>query len=118
MRAARDDAEPVRWLVGRSLPYGDGVTFWALGEMIKAQAGILDSDPPERAAERLDAAVAAVLPDDPQQAWVRQRLGALVGLETGTVLASDRRPEAFAAWRRFFEALAESRPLVLVFEDL
>ena len=33
-------------------------------------------------------------------------------------LGGDRRDESFAAWRYFFEATAESRPLVLVFEDL
>ena len=41
------DAEPgeiVHWRHGRCLPYGDGVTFWALGEIVKAQAGILESD--------------------------------------------------------------------------
>src|SRR5207248_7319642 len=42
----------------------------------------------------------------------------LVGLEAGTGLGGDRRGEAFAAWRRFFEALADQRPLVLVLEDL
>jgi hypothetical protein len=42
----RVDAEPelITWRQGRSLPYGEGVTFWALGEMVKAQAGILETD--------------------------------------------------------------------------
>ena len=34
----------VTWRRGRSLAYGEGVAFWALGEMVKAQAGILESD--------------------------------------------------------------------------
>ena len=42
----------VFWRHGRSLPYGEGVTFWALSEMVKAQAGILESDDPEQASER------------------------------------------------------------------
>ena len=43
-----DPNGPDHWRQGRSLPYGDGVTFWALGEMVKAQAGILETDSPER----------------------------------------------------------------------
>src|SRR5206468_2727728 len=50
--------------------------------------------------------------------WVESHLRPLVGLETETGLGGDRRGEAFAAWRRFLEALAEQRPLVLVLEDL
>ena len=42
----------------------------------------------------------------------------LVGLGEADELSADRRSEAFAAWRRFFEGLADERPLVLVFEDL
>ena len=45
--------ELIYWRQGRSLPYGDGVTFWALAEMVKAQAGILETDSPDEAAEKL-----------------------------------------------------------------
>ena len=45
------DAELVRWRQGRSLPYGEGVTFWALGEIVKAQAGILENDTPAAGGE-------------------------------------------------------------------
>jgi hypothetical protein len=54
----------------------------------------------------------------PDADWVRRHLGALVGLGNGGVLGGGDRSEMFAAWRHFFEALAEQRPLVLVFEDL
>ena len=106
----------VYWRQGRSLPYGDGVSFWALGEMVKAQAGILESDAAEDAAAKLAAAVAAVLPNEAEAPWVTEHLSPLIGVGAGASAAG--RPEAFAAWRRFFEALAEQRPLVLVFEDL
>ncbi len=108
----------VLWRHGRSLPYGEGVTFWALAEMVKAQAGILESDRPGQAAEKLHAAVAAVVPAGVESEWVERHLRPLVGLESEEQSAEDRHGEAFAAWRRFFEELAESRPLVLVFEDL
>ena len=106
------------WHYGRSLPYGEGVTFWALGEMVKAHAGILESDGPEQAEEKLRRAVSAVLPERADAIWVERHLRPLAGLETEDVGTGDRRNEAFAAWRRFLETLADHRPLVLVFEDL
>ena len=108
----------VFWRHGRSLPYGDGVTFWALSEMVKAQAGILESDTPEDADEKLRQGVARFVPDAEEAAWIERHLRPLAGLVTDETWTADRRSEAFAAWRRFFEALAETRPLVLVFEDL
>src|SRR5207342_943659 len=56
-----EQAEPVVWRQGRCLPYGEGITFWALGEIVKAQAGVLESDGPEEASEKLAAAVRAVV---------------------------------------------------------
>ncbi|MEX2646998.1 MAG: AAA family ATPase, partial [Gaiellaceae bacterium] len=116
----RVDALPefVTWRQGRSLPYGDGVSFWALGEMAKAQAGILETDSPEAVGEKLAAMVAALVADEPERGWVELHLRPLVGLGADAELGGDRRAEAFAAWRRFFEALAEQGPAVLVFEDL
>ena len=38
------DSQLIFWRQGRSLPYGEGVSFWALAEMVKAQAGILETD--------------------------------------------------------------------------
>jgi class 3 adenylate cyclase/tetratricopeptide (TPR) repeat protein len=103
--------EQIRWRLGRCLPYGDGITFWALGEIAKAEAGILETDPPEVAAAK----IAAMIPDDaPDAPWLRARLRPLAGL-----LAPEAAlEENFAAWRAFLELLAEGRPSVLVFEDL
>jgi hypothetical protein len=50
--------------------------------------------------------------------WVARHVGALAGVGSEEPAGGDRRSEVFAAWRQFFEALAEARPLVLVFEDL
>jgi predicted ATPase/class 3 adenylate cyclase len=109
--------ELVYWRQGRSLPYGDGVSFWALGEMMKAQAGILESDSAEGAERKLHETVTHAVADSTEAAWIEGHLRPLVGL-SGETLGVDRRGEAFAAWRGFFEALAEQRPLVLVFEDV
>jgi class 3 adenylate cyclase/tetratricopeptide (TPR) repeat protein len=107
----------VYWRHGRSLPYGDGVTFWALAEIVKAQAGILETDDSQQAEAKLHAAVAVAVPGEEDHDWLERHLRPLVGLEAEDA-APDRRTDAFAAWRRFFESLAEQRPLVLVFEDL
>ena len=110
--------ELTSWRQGRSLPYGEGVSLWALGEIVKAQAGVLETDDEDGTATKLREAVAALVTDDADAQWLERHLRPLVGLEGGAELGADRRSEAFAAWRRFLEALAEQRPLVLVFEDL
>jgi class 3 adenylate cyclase/tetratricopeptide (TPR) repeat protein len=100
------------WRQGRSLPYGEGVSYWALAEMVKAQAGILETDSDDEAEAKLVRAVDQLIEEDAD--WVLSHLRPLVG--QGTTAGSQE--EAFAAWRRFFEAMAEQRPLVLVFEDI
>jgi class 3 adenylate cyclase/tetratricopeptide (TPR) repeat protein len=120
-QAIERDQRLVTWRQGRSLPYGEGVSFWAVGEMVKAQAGVLETDTEAEAADKLVAAVGRLLPDETEARWVTAHVRPLAGLageDGGGGGTADRRGEAFAAWRRFFEALAEQRPLVLVFEDL
>jgi class 3 adenylate cyclase/tetratricopeptide (TPR) repeat protein len=114
----KERAADVTWRQGRCVPYGAGVTFWALGEIFKAEAGILEADSAAEAAEKLGAAVAEVLRDDNEAEWVEGHLRPLVGLTRSNGAWRDRRSEAFFAWRRFLEALANVRPLVLAFEDL
>ena len=118
-RPAGAGPEPrVSWRVGRSHPPGEGATLWALAEIVKAQAGILDSDSPEQADQKLRRAVENVITDVADAAWVERHLRPLVGLDVEEIDSGNRREEAFAAWRHFLVLLAEQRPLVLVFEDL
>ena len=98
------------WRQGRCLPYGEGITFWALGEVVKAQAGILESDSPAEAEAKLN----AVVPPGPDQAWMRERLLPLIGLES----TAANRDESFTAWRLFLEGMAADHPAVVVIEDL
>jgi predicted ATPase len=114
------DADPglVTWRQGRCLAYGDGVTLWALAEIVKAQAGIVEQDTRETAREKIHAAVVEALAGSGDETWVESHLLPLVGLEDEAELEGDRRGEAFSAWRRFLEGLAEQRTLVVVFEDL
>ena len=111
--------EIVFWRQGRCLPYGEGITFWALGEIIKAQAAILESDSPDDAAEKLGEAVENVVEDASERDWFNARLAPLVGAQVvDESEAAERAESSFTAWRRFLEAIAAQRPLVLVLEDL
>jgi class 3 adenylate cyclase/tetratricopeptide (TPR) repeat protein len=117
-RAAAEEPEPAAWQLGRCLPYGEGVTFWALGEMVKGWAEILETDTAREAGRKLRRTVEAAIADATEAAWAEGHLRSLVGLAGEVESGSDRRTEAFAGWRRFLEAQAARRPLVLVFEDL
>jgi class 3 adenylate cyclase/tetratricopeptide (TPR) repeat protein len=104
------------WREGRCLPYGEGVTFWALSEVVKAQAGILEAEPAGEAAGKLRMAVDSLVDDEDEAAWLRLRLAPLAG--TGDVDVTTERGELFSAWLRFLEVLSARNPLVLVLEDL
>jgi class 3 adenylate cyclase/tetratricopeptide (TPR) repeat protein len=108
--------ERIYWRQGRCLPYGEGVTYWALGEMVKAQAGVLESDPADVVMSKLQTALSVVSEDEAERDWLRGRLAPLAGVG-GSNWERDTREEAFAAWVRFMESIAARRPMVLVFED-
>ncbi len=108
----------IAWRQGRCLPYGDGVSYWALGEMVKAEAGILETDPEGEASDKLDRTVTELLTDADERGWVSRHLRPLVGLAQERGSGDEGSDEGPAAWRRFLEALAERRPTVLIFEDL
>jgi len=104
----------VRWHKGRCLSYGEGVAYWALAEMVRGRAGILENDDADAAAVRLAASVAEHVPDVQDRDWVEPRLAHLLGLADATF----EREDLFAAWRLYFECLADGAPTMLVFEDL
>lgn len=106
-------AGTVYWHTGRSLAYGDGVTFWALGEMIRERAGLLESADVATTRERIAGVVEQHVPDAGEQGWIQAALLALLGQQAE--ISSD---QLFAAWRTFFERLAATAPVVMVFEDL
>jgi class 3 adenylate cyclase/tetratricopeptide (TPR) repeat protein len=110
--------ELITWRQGRCLPYGDGVSYWALGEIVKAEAGILETDPDEAAAGKLDRTVTELIPDADERGWVARHLRRLVGLAQDRGSGEESSEESQAAWRRFLESLAERRPTVLIVEDL
>jgi class 3 adenylate cyclase/tetratricopeptide (TPR) repeat protein len=109
---------PIRWLRGRSLPYGEETPFWALAEIVKAHAGIARRDDPATTETKLRRAVRDALQDEAGADWVEGHLRPLVGLPGEDRVRSDSRAEGFAAWRRLFEALAQQHALALLFEDI
>ena len=110
------DAELISWRQGRSLPYGESVGFWPIAEMVKAEAGIMESDPPAEVSDKVRRIAEGVAHANID--WLAEHLLRVVGVGGDMPVSPDRRSEAFAAWREFFEELAEQGPLVLVFEDL
>jgi len=114
-RSVEESPELIRWRQGRSLPYGEGVSFWSLAEIVRAQAGMLETDDADELTEKLHRVVEEIGIEAAEAAWVERHLRPLAGLpEEGDA----SREERFTAWRRFLEGLAEDRLLVLVFEDL
>ncbi|MFN2468967.1 MAG: AAA family ATPase [Gaiellaceae bacterium] len=117
-RKLADTGEPLLWRQGRCVPYGEGLAYGAFAEIVKAQAGILESDPAVAAGEKLARTVEAAVDDPHEAAWIVRHLRLLAGLDAGSAPPADRRGEAFAAWRRYVEQIASDGLTVLLFEDL
>ena len=98
---------------GRSPAYGEGISFWALGEMVRRRAGLLETDDEATTRAKIAEAVATHVPDEVERRWIEPALLALLGIGVGSV-APD---ELFAAWRTFFERMASTQPVIMVFED-
>jgi class 3 adenylate cyclase/tetratricopeptide (TPR) repeat protein len=108
-------AETVYWHQGRSAAYGEGVTFGALGEMVRMRAGINEAEDAASSRAKLEACVAEYVTDGDEQRWIEPRLAHLLGLADAP---SGDREELFSAWRTFFERISSLGVTVLVFEDL
>jgi len=103
------------WHRGRCLAYGEGVTYWALAEMVRMRARIVEGEDQTSATAKLHEVIAQYVHDPEEREWVEPRLAHLLGLEERTA----RDPEdLFSAWRVLFERMAEDSPVVLVFEDM
>jgi class 3 adenylate cyclase/tetratricopeptide (TPR) repeat protein len=103
------------WHRGRCLSYGEGVTYWALADMVRMRARIAEDEEQSSAIAKLAAVVEEHLTDGEERRFAEPRLRHLLGLEENTRF---EREDLFAAWRLFFERLADVYPTVLVFEDM
>ena len=105
--------EKVWYHDGRSPAYGEGISFWALGEMVRERCQLLETDDARTTRAKVAESLALHVPDPDERRWIEPALLTLLGIET-TAAGSE---QLFAAWRTFFERLAATAPVVLVFED-
>jgi len=105
--------DTVWWHNGRSPAYGEGITFWALGEMVRGRCGLLETDDEATTRAKVTEILAEHVADPEERRWIEPALLVLLGVESG--IGSE---QLFAAWRTFFERLSVSGAVVLVFEDL
>lgn len=108
-------ADDIFWHQGRSRAYGEGITFGALGEMVRMRARILEAEEPASALEKLRECLIQFVPDADERQWIEPGLAHLLGLVDAP---TNDREELFSAWRTFFERIAAQAVTVLVFEDL
>jgi class 3 adenylate cyclase/tetratricopeptide (TPR) repeat protein len=108
-------ADTMWWWRGRCLAYGEGVAYWALAEMVRIRADIVEGEDPASARAKLTNALVDYISDAEERAWIEPRLAHLLGLEER---ATHERDDLFAAWRLYFERLSEHQPAVLIFEDM
>jgi len=106
-------SEVVYWHSGRSPAYGEGITFWALGEMVRERAGLKETDDEQTTRTKVREMVAQWVTDTTERPWIESSLLTLLGVEGG--MAAD---QLFSAWRTFFERIALQGTVVLVFEDM
>ncbi len=108
-------SDSIYWHQGRCPAYGEGIAFWALGEMVRMRADIAETDDAPTSRRKLAETVARWIPEPEGQRWIEPRLAHLLGLEERSPGGRD---ELFSAWRTFFERIASSGPTVMVFEDV
>ena len=108
-------SEDIYWHRGRSPSYGDGIAFWALGEMVRRRAGLTEDDDEVTTRERIAETLDEYVPDASERERIGAALLSLLGVEEAPAGGRDA---LFPAWRLFFERVAERGTTVLVFEDL
>jgi class 3 adenylate cyclase len=97
-------------LRGHCLSYGEGITYWPIGEIVRSAAGIDEADGSEGARDKLR----AVFGDERDGDLLATRVGSAIGLST----EAAPQEEIFWAIRRLLERLARERALVVVVEDI
>lgn len=112
----------VRVLRGRCLPYGEGITYYPLMVLIRADAGILPADSRDEAVNKLRGSAVEAFGHDPDADSVFRRVSVVAGLarpnEVIPVAAANLAEELRWGVRRYFERRAHDAPIVLVFEDI
>jgi len=104
-------AHQARVLRGRCLPYGDGITFWPLGEVVREAAGIAADDAPDAAVTKIRGLLGGSGDDSDA---ILDRVAAAIGL------SSAQFPIAELIWggRRLLESIAAAQPLAMIVDDI
>ncbi len=105
--------ETVWYHDGRSPAYGEGISFWALGEMVRRRAGLLETDDAPTTRAKIAETLGTHVPNETERTWIEPALLVLLGIDS----PKGGSEQLFAAWRTFFERLAATAPVVMVFED-
>ena len=117
---ARGAAKVIR---GRCLPYGDGLTYWPMAEILKADVGILDNDDPEAIARKTTASLEGRFQDEEERAGTIRVLLSSIGIPVAPDPLAGAEPAAAReliarSWRAYLETLAAGRPLLAQLGDL
>ena len=113
--------EVVRWHRSRVLSYGDGVSFWAVAEMVRSRLSIAEGESSAAIDEKLAAGLERFVPDLNEREWIRPRLAALLGIGTSRPAGPSAfgRDDLFSAWASFFARVGDGgKTVVLVFDDM
>jgi len=108
-------AQDIWWHRGRCLSYGEGVTYWALAEMVRMRLRISEGEGAASSLDKLRAVLEEFVADPGERRWIEPRISHLLGIEEHT---ARQREDLFAAWRLFFERIADRSPVVMVFDDI
>jgi class 3 adenylate cyclase/tetratricopeptide (TPR) repeat protein len=108
-------AATVLWHQGRSPAYGEGISFWALGEMVRGRLGVVELEDAASTRAKLAITLETYVPEETERRWMEPKLAQLLGVAETDTGGSE---ELFAAWRTFFERVAGEGTVVMVFEDL
>jgi class 3 adenylate cyclase len=106
--------EAIWWHQGRSPAYGEGITFWALGEMVRSRAGLVETDDEATTRAKIAESVARFV-TGPDRERVERAILTLLGIGQPEPIGTG---ELFTAWRTYFEGMATQGLVIMVFEDL
>jgi class 3 adenylate cyclase/predicted ATPase len=107
--------DAVFWHEGRSPAYGQGLSFWALGEMVRSRADLLETDDETTTRTKIRASVERFITDPDERGRIEASLLALLGVGE---LPDGGSEEMFTLWRTYFERIAQQGNVALLFEDL
>ena len=114
--------DPAHVLIGRCLPYGEGITYWPLAEVAKTHAGVLDNDPADTALAKLRAAIESVVPAEHAGSALDAAAWTIGFSLPGTpVTDSDPRQALLRleeGWARYVEALGREQIAIVAVEDV